>query len=49
MGADAEGKELRIGGPNGKAMLDDTPIGSYVQHPSCEILAYLTDIVQVQG
>lgn len=48
-GADAENKELRIGGQNGQAMLEEAPIGSYVRHPHCEILAYLADIVQVQG
>lgn len=48
-GADAENKELRIGGQNGQAMLEDVPVGSYVRHPQCELLAYLADIVQVQG
>lgn len=48
-GADAENKELRVGGPNGQAMLEGAPIGSYSQDRKCELLAYLADIVQVQG
>jgi hypothetical protein len=48
-GADAENKELRVGGLNGQAMLEEAPIGSYSQDRKCELLAYLADIVQVQG
>ena len=48
-GADAQNKELRLGGPNGQVLLDDAPIGSYVRHPHCDVLLYLVDAVQVQG
>lgn len=48
-GADAENKELHVGGPNGQAMLEGAPIGSYSQDRKCDLLAYLADIVQVQG
>ena len=48
-GTDAENKELRIGGPTGQAMLEGAPIGSYTKDCKCELLAYLTDIVQVNG
>lgn len=48
-GADAQNKELRVGGASGQAMLENAPIGSYSQDRKCELLAYLADIVQVQG
>ncbi|HWZ95354.1 MAG TPA: hypothetical protein VNW30_09185 [Opitutaceae bacterium] len=48
-GADAQNKELRLGGQNGQVLLDDAPIGSYIRHPHCDLLVYLVDAVQVQG
>jgi hypothetical protein len=48
-GPDTANKELRLGSTTGQILQDKAPIGSYVGHPHCSALLYLTDIVQVQG
>lgn len=48
-GADADNKELRLGGAGGEVLNEDAAIGSYAHYPKCEVTAYLVDIVQVQG
>jgi hypothetical protein len=48
-GADAQNKELRLGGATGQVLNEDAAIGSYAHYPKCEVTAYLVDIVQVQG
>jgi len=48
-GADAQNKELRLGGTGGQVLNEDAAIGSYAHYPKCEVTAYLVDIVQVQG
>ena len=48
-GADAQNKELRLGGPTGQVLTEDAAIGSYAHYPKCEVTTYLVDIVQVQG
>lgn len=48
-GPDAANKELRLDSTTGLVLQDKAPIGSYVIHPKCGVLLFLTDIVQVQG
>jgi len=48
-GVDAENKELRLGGADGKILQSQQHIGSFVSAPKCSLDLYLTAIVEVQG
>lgn len=47
-GADAENKELRLGGTQGTVLQSQQHIGSFV-NGSCDLLLFLTAVVEVNG